>query len=101
MHFANKSPTAKAESPTEDEEDLEDLTEHVIDHIVSHRRDSKSIMQLRIRWFGFDKSEDTWEPIFHIPAELIRRYVKWKRLDHKEFLSIPLPSLDEMSTVKP
>jgi hypothetical protein len=95
MQFANGPPTVEAESLTGEEDDLGDLTEHVIDRIVSHRRDSEGIMQLRIRWFGFDKNEDTWEPLLHIPAELVRRYIKRKRLDRKDFLSLPLPAHDD------
>jgi Chromo (CHRromatin Organisation MOdifier) domain len=100
MQFANGTPTVEAESLPGEEEDLGNLTEHVIHRIVSHRRDSEGIMQLRIRWFGFDKNEDTWEPLLHIPAELVRRYIKRKRLDRKDFLSLPLQAVDDRTTVE-
>jgi hypothetical protein len=94
MHFANKLVTVESDALERDEENLDELTEYVIDHIVSHRRDSHGVMLLRIRWFGFDKSEDTWEPVLHIPVELTRRYARRRKLDLNDFLSQPPPVPD-------
>jgi hypothetical protein len=40
MHFANKPATVESDALERDEENLDELTEYVIDHIESHRRDS-------------------------------------------------------------
>jgi hypothetical protein len=94
MHFANRPATVESDVLERDEENLDELKEYVIDHIVSHRRDSDGVMLLRIRWFGFDKSEDTWERALHIPVELTRRYVRKRKLDLNDFSSQPLPVPD-------
>ena len=85
MEFTKMELSNEAKKDEYDEESLGDMTEYVIDHIISHRRDSSGSMLLKIRWFGYDSREDTWEPIFNIPPELVRRYVKRRRLNDKDF----------------
>ena len=70
------------EANGDEEETLDDMTEYVIERIVSHRRGADGVMYLRVRWFGYDKNSDTWEPVLQIPKELVRRYLKRKKLDH-------------------
>jgi transposase InsO family protein len=84
MQFASNVNEEKA-SESREEDDLSDLEEYVIDHLVSHRRDEKGAMNIRVRWFGHDSSSDTWEPLLHIPPEMLRRYVKRKNLAPKDF----------------
>jgi hypothetical protein len=84
MQFASNVNEEKA-AESRDEDDLSDLEEYVIDHLVSHRRDEKGAMNIRVRWFGHDSSSDTWEPLLHIPPEMLRRYVKRKNLAPKDF----------------
>ena len=69
------------EANGDEEETLDDMTEYVIERIVSHRRGTDGVMYLRVRWFGYDKNSDTWEPVLQIPKELVRRYLKRKKLD--------------------
>jgi hypothetical protein len=43
---------------------MQDQQEFLIDHIVTHRGDrkNKTDMEFKVRWMGYDESEDTWEP---------------------------------------
>jgi transposase InsO family protein len=55
--------------------------EYVIDRLISHgRAEDDSEWLVRVRWAGFSSSEDTWEPACNLPAELVRKYEKRKRL---------------------
>ena len=83
MKFANSPPEA-TNSGTDDSlegEDVDDLTEFVIDRVIAHRVGADGQRWLRIRWFGYDSSQDSWEPVVNIPPELVRRYV-WRRRLH-------------------
>lgn len=43
---------------------MQDNQEFLIDHIMDHRGDrrDKTNMEFKVRWSGYDDSEDTWEP---------------------------------------
>jgi hypothetical protein len=47
---------------------MQDQQEFLIDKIVEHRGDRKkrTEMEFKVRWFGYDESEDTWEPWKHL-----------------------------------
>jgi hypothetical protein len=62
------------------DENPEDLAEYVVERIVSHRVADDSTIRLRVRWFGYNASQYTWEPFFTLPPELVRRYVRIRRL---------------------
>jgi hypothetical protein len=70
---------------SEDPEYLDNLAELFVERIVSHRRDADGNMRLRLRWFGYASSEDTWEPVIHVPQEMFHRYACRKRLDPELF----------------
>jgi transposase InsO family protein len=94
MMFAQPVPEGVShDSVMNDFEDTpDDLHEYVVDRIVSHRKDEGGIMRLRIRWFGYGPSADTWEPLIHLPVEMVRRYVKRKRLKSNDFVLGPSPA---------
>ena len=51
--------------------------EYVVDKIVDAVDGfGDGSLVYRVRWLGYDPSEDTWEPEEHLPAHFIRRY--WK-----------------------
>ena len=55
-----------------------DLSEWVVDKIVSHHRDGsgKKGWMFLVRWSGFDESEDSWEPYMNVKdTEALRIYV--------------------------
>lgn len=43
---------------------MQDNQEFLIDHIMEHRGDrhDKTNMEFKVRWAGYDESEDSWEP---------------------------------------
>jgi hypothetical protein len=56
-------------------------TEYVIDRLISHARDENDREWIiRVRWAGFSAEEDTWEPVRNLPANMVRRYEKRKKL---------------------
>jgi hypothetical protein len=54
--------------------------EHVIDRLISHAQDDDCAWLVRVRWAGFDSSEDTLEPVVNLPPQLIRKYEKKKKV---------------------
>jgi hypothetical protein len=85
MRFATSVPEDGASHSGEEEEDLSEMEEYVIDHLVSHRRDEQGTIQIRVRWFGYDYSSDTWDPVLHLPREMLQRYVKRRKLKPTDF----------------
>ena len=73
-----------AERSEEQAEEDDDLTEYVIDRIVSHRKNEDTKHPTaklgetlyRVRWYGYDKSDDTFEPIKHLPRNKVVSYYK-------------------------
>jgi hypothetical protein len=84
MLFAGEA-TDNEELDHDSEESMSDLEEYVVDHIVTHRRDADGRMKVKLRWFGFSSAEDTWEPLIHVPREMLHRYVRRKRLEPGDF----------------
>jgi Chromo (CHRromatin Organisation MOdifier) domain len=83
MRFAEKSPGHFSEIHQDPAE--ESFEEYVIDRLVSHRVTEDGQMLLRVRWFGYDSHQDTWEPAIGLPAELVRRYARRRRLSAASF----------------
>ena len=87
MQFITPPTDRNVSDESEPGEDVSDMSEFVVDHIVSHQRDADGKMYLRIRWFGNERVSDTWEPLLHIPAELIQRFLKRKKFNPQDFRS--------------
>ena len=59
-----------------------------MDRIIDHRKNRSKRHKhaevgetlFRIRWYGFGPTEDTWEPIAHIPRSKVVGYFKRKKL---------------------
>ena len=85
MKFAITPPETNGDGPEEEERLMDELEEFVVERIVSHRKDDSGRMYLRIRWFGYGPEADTWEPVFHVPNEMIQRYVRRRKLDPSDF----------------
>ncbi|MEM9094861.1 MAG: chromo domain-containing protein [Pseudomonadota bacterium] len=68
--------------------DNDDEDEYVIDRIVSHginednnhpsAKPGETVY--RVRWYGYSASDDTYEPIRHLPRNKVVSYYKRKRL---------------------
>ena len=48
--------------------------EYVMDKIVGLRKADDGTWRYRVRWYGYAREDDTWEPADHIPDNVIRRY---------------------------
>ena len=63
-------------------------TEYVVDRIVDHRVNEDGdhptaavgATVYRTRWYGYSPSDDTWEPIEHLPRNKLVSYFKKKRV---------------------
>jgi Chromo (CHRromatin Organisation MOdifier) domain len=52
----------------------EDDVEYVIDRIVGVRRESDGTHRYRVRWYGYGREDDTWEPEGNLPTPMVRSY---------------------------
>jgi hypothetical protein len=48
--------------------------EYVFEKIVGLRKENDGTYRYRVRWYGYSREEDTWEPADHLPDNVIRRY---------------------------
>jgi hypothetical protein len=55
--------------------------EFVIDRLISHAQADDGSWLIRVRWAGFDSSEDTWEPATNLPKKLVDRYCTRKKVN--------------------
>ena len=56
----------------------------VIDRIVDHKLTFRGTPRYRVRWYGYDAADDTWEPARHLPRSSILRYYRRRRLTAPE-----------------
>jgi hypothetical protein len=56
------------------DESVEDDMEYVIDRIVGMRKESDGTIRYRIRWYGYNRDADTWEPEGNLPGPMVRSY---------------------------
>ena len=68
---------------------------YVIDRLVSHARaEYGSCWLLRVRLDAYGADDDTWEPAAGLPADLVRRYERRKKLS-EGLLTGPEPPVIE------
>jgi Chromo (CHRromatin Organisation MOdifier) domain len=48
--------------------------EYVFERIVVTKQTDDGTMLYRVRWFGYTRDDDTWEPQEHLPISALRRY---------------------------
>jgi hypothetical protein len=48
--------------------------EYVMERIVGARQQADGSLLYRIRWHGYSKEDDTWEPKEHLPEAMVRKY---------------------------
>ena len=69
-----------------------DTEEFVIDKVVDHkvyrnrRHKFANVGELlfKVRWYGYEPADDTWEPIKHLPRSKVLSYVKRAKIDTPE-----------------
>jgi hypothetical protein len=86
-HMGYKKETARGDStlpPNEQPQDsedtrladasMEDDAEYVIDRIVGMRQESDGTHRYRVRWYGYSRGDDTWEPEGNLPSPMVQSY---------------------------
>jgi Chromo (CHRromatin Organisation MOdifier) domain len=48
--------------------------EYVIERIFGFRQLLEGSLRYKVRWFGYEEDDDTWEPEKHLPKGLVRKY---------------------------
>ena len=86
----NDKPTSNQVDQQEDNAEKQDTTddaprEYVVEKIMNHRG-KPDRRQYRVRWYGFDSADETWEPSEHIPEHFINGY--WRRRRNAEAKSV-------------
>ena len=61
-------------------ENHDSTDEYVLDEVVDHQRDHRQGLKLLVKWYGFSESDNTWEPIHHVPRSAVIRYFNRRRL---------------------
>jgi hypothetical protein len=54
--------------------------EYVFEKISEVRQMADGSLRYRVRWYGYGRDSDTWEPANHLPESAIRRYHRRTRL---------------------
>jgi Chromo (CHRromatin Organisation MOdifier) domain len=71
----SRANTRNADNGTStDEGQQKGADEYVFERIVGTRQASDGTLRYRVRWYGYSRDEDTWEPQDHLPISAVRRY---------------------------
>ena len=72
----NEDDTRNEEHPSGNtpERDKPEADEFVFEKIVGTKMSKDGTILYRIRWFGYSREDDTWEPRAHLPISAVRRY---------------------------
>jgi Chromo (CHRromatin Organisation MOdifier) domain len=72
----DKEGAQTGELPTEDihSGNWQTTDEYVFERIVGTKQADDGTMLYRVRWFGYTRDEDTWEPQEQLPISALRRY---------------------------
>jgi hypothetical protein len=88
VEFATDHPPRTPQRP-EPGDELSDI-EYVIDRLVAHApNDDGDGYLIRVRWAGYDRGSDTWEPAGALPATLLQSYERKKKLPHGTLSKAP------------
>ena len=91
-HYPLESPRTAEEQPRHEEQAVEPV-EYVIQRIVDCGLDEEDNLLHRVRWYGFDAKDDTWEPLEHLPRSHVIRYYRGARYER--------PSEAELAKCRP
>jgi hypothetical protein len=77
--------TRSQETPNPAERDSESEPapqeeEYVVERVVGAKQMRDGTLYYKVRWYGYPPESDTWEPAYHLPEILLRRYHKRIRL---------------------
>ena len=58
-------------------------TEYPIERLLEERRGEQGETLFKVRWYGYTKADDTWEPAANIPPAFVARFRRKKRIQEK------------------
>ena len=79
--FANAPLGTPADAAAIEKAALHDYPNNIVQKLLDHRQDDDGF-KIRVRWLGFDRTHDTWEPINKLAADvpdLVEKYLYAKR----------------------
>lgn len=85
--FENEDATANADEPKR--RVLPD--EYVIESIRHHGTTEDGELVHKVRWYGFNDADDTWEPLAHSPRSKVLQYYRRKCLPLPKGIEQALP----------
>jgi hypothetical protein len=80
-----KAPSNAVEMPNEDSNEAQpspgpdESDEYVVERVVDHADEPNGERLFRVRWYGYEEGEDTWEQEGKLPRQFIRRYWRTKK----------------------
>jgi hypothetical protein len=86
VDFSDPLPLSTRAVGAWEENEVDDVTEWVIERVMSHGKLDDGTQVVKIRWLGYTEAEDTWEPAFQIPISFIQRYAKRRHLQLAEIM---------------
>ena len=81
--FANAPLGTPADAAAIEQAARRDFPDNIPDRLLAHRRDADG-MKIQVRWLGFDRTHDTWEPVSNLAEdvpEMLESYLYEQRAD--------------------
>ena len=81
--FANAPLSTPADAAAIERAALHDYPDNIVQKLLEHKRDRDGV-RVRVRWLGFDRVHDTWEPLTQLVEdvpELVEAYLYEHRED--------------------
>ena len=79
--FANAPLSTPADIAAIEKAALHDYPDNIVQKLMEHKRERDG-MHLRVRWLGFDRAHDTWEPLAQL-AEDVPEMVEAYLYEHR------------------
>ena len=81
--FANAHLGTAADARAIEQAALHDYPDNRVQSLLAHRQE-QGVLQIKVRWLGFDKTHDSWEPIVNLVddvPDLVEAYLYEHRAD--------------------
>ena len=83
--FANAPLGTHADATAIERAALHDYPNNLVQQLLDHKMDG-STFTVKVRWLGFDKTHDSWEPLANLAedvSDLVEEYLYSKRADRR------------------
>jgi hypothetical protein len=81
-----------------DDSDMQYVVDRIVDHAPNDANDGYLV---RVRWAGYNTSDDTWEPAAALPSAFLKRYEKRKKIRPGSLLISPAQRNSRLGTANP